>query len=153
MKLKLQRRFRAATYTIGTLFVDGVRFCDTLEDTDRDLKQSMPLSQIKATKQAGITAIPAGTYNVRMDVVSPKYSTRPMYASIGARLPRLENVPGYEGVLIHVGNYPKDTEGCLLVGKNTAKGAVMESTATFNALYAKMSEAAKRGEQITITIA
>ena len=36
MKLTLKRRYFAETYTIGTLFIDGVRFCDTLEDKNRD---------------------------------------------------------------------------------------------------------------------
>jgi hypothetical protein len=152
MKLQLKRIARKEGYTIGKLAVDGAYFCDTLEDTDRGLKQSMPLSEIKQLKQAGITAIPAGTYDIAMNVVSPKYSTREAYKSIGGKLPRLVDVPGYEGVLIHIGNYPKDTEGCLLVGKNTVAGAVMQSTETFNKLYPLLKVAADRGENITITV-
>ena len=49
----------------------------------------------------------------------------------GRKLPRLVNVPGYEGVLIHVGNTADDTSGCLLVGRNKVVGKVTESTATF----------------------
>jgi hypothetical protein len=152
MKLQLKRIARKPGYTIGKLYIDGAYFCDTLEDTDRGLKQTMPLDEIKRLKQAGITAIPTGTYKVLMNVVSPKYSTRATYLSIGGKLPRLENVPGYEGILIHIGNYPKDTEGCILVGKNKAVGAVLESTETFNRLYPLMKAAADRGEEITITI-
>jgi hypothetical protein len=152
MKLQLTRIARKPGYTIGKLSIDGAYFCDTLEDTDRGLKQSMPLEEIKRLKQAGITAIPTGTYTVQMNVVSPKYATRAAYLSIGGKLPRLVNVPGFEGILIHIGNYPKDTEGCILVGKNKAVGAVMESTEVFNKLYPLLKAAVDRGGQITITI-
>jgi hypothetical protein len=152
MKLHLKRIARKPGYTIGKLSIDGAYFCDTLEDTDRGLKQTMPLNEIKRLKQAGVTAIPAGMYNIAMNIVSPKYSTRPAYQSIAGKLPRLVNVPGYDGVLIHIGNYPKDTEGCILVGKNKAVGAVLESTETFNKLYPLLKSAHDRGEHITITV-
>ncbi|MDR3351298.1 MAG: DUF5675 family protein [Prevotellaceae bacterium] len=152
MKLHLTRIARKPGYTIGNLSIDGACFCDTLEDTDRGLKQAMPLEEIKRLKQPGVTAIPAGTYYILMHIASPKYSTRPAYRSIGGKLPRLANVPGYDGVLIHIGNYPKDTEGCILVGKNKAPGAVLESTETFNKLYALLKAAADKAEEITLTI-
>ena len=47
-------------------------------------------------------------------------------------------MPAFEGVLIHIGNYPKDTEGCVLVGKNTVVGAVMESAVTFRRLMDRL---------------
>ena len=152
MKLHLQRIARKPGYTIGKLSINGAYFCDTLEDADRGLKQTMPLEEIKQLKQAGITAIPAGTYYVLMYIVSPKYATRDAYKSIGGKLPRLANVPGYDGVLIHIGNYPKDTEGCILVGKNKAVGAVLESTETFAKLYPLLWEADDSMEEITIEI-
>lgn len=148
MKLLVKRTYRGPEYTIGKLYIDGQYFCDTMEDTDRGLIQSMSMSRIKAIKKPGITAIPAGTYEVTMNVVSPKYAMRPAYAFCNGKLPRLLNVPGCEGVLIHIGNYPKDTEGCILVGKNTVKGAVMQSTATFKQLY----DILKTANNITITI-
>jgi hypothetical protein len=141
MKLLLKRRFKGESYTIGSLYVDGVYFCDTLEDTDRGLTQSMPLSEIRKLKIAGQTAIPTGTYKVVTNVVSPKYSTREAYRFCGGKVPRLLDVPGYEGVLIHIGNYAKDTEGCILVGENKVKGQVVNSTATFKRLYELMTDA------------
>jgi hypothetical protein len=148
MKLLLKRRFKGESYTIGSLYVDGKQFCDTLEDTDRGLTQSMQLSEIRKLKIAGQTAIPTGTYKVVTNVVSPKYSTREAYRFCGAKVPRLLDVPGYEGVLIHIGNYAKDTEGCILVGENKVKGQVINSTATFKRLY----ELLKEEKEITITI-
>ena len=139
MKIEVKRIARQPGYTIGNLFIDGVKFCDTLEDTDRGLTSTMSRQEIATIKIKGETAIPIGTYKITLDVVSPKYGEREPYKSMcGGKVPRLLDVPGYDGVLIHIGNYPKDTEGCLLVGRNTVKGAVMDSTNTWRAFYEKI---------------
>lgn len=83
-----------------------------------------------------------------MNTVSPKFKDRVWAKPYGGKLPRLENVPGYEGVLIHVGNKPADTLGCILVGQNKVKGQVINSTATFN----KLMEALKDNNGVEITI-
>lgn len=62
-------------------------------------------------------------------------------------MPRLKNVPGYEGVLIHPGNTALDTLGCVLVGRNTKVGQLTNSRDTFRALYNKMQVAHKAGEE------
>lgn len=154
MKILVDRKWKKDSYTIGKLYIDNVPFCETLEDTDRGLKSSMPLDQIKALKKAAVTAIPTGTYKVRMDVVSTKYSKSAWFISNchGSKVPRLENVPGYAGILIHTGNTAEDTEGCILVGQNKAKGKVLNSKETFLQLYNKMYAAYSKGEDITITI-
>ena len=89
-----------------------------------------------------------------MNVVSPRFSKRDFYKKNcdGGRVPRLLNVPGFDGVLIHVGNSAADSNGCLLVGKNSQVGKVLNSTNTFLALYKKLKEANLKGEKITITI-
>jgi len=149
MDLTLKRIARRETYTIGHLYIDGKYFCDTIEDTDRGLKQSLPQSVNAAKKRKGVTAIPEGKYLVVMNVKSPKFSTRKQYEWCGGYLPRLVNVPAFDGVLIHIGNTAKDTEGCLLVGKNTQVGKVLDSTATFKELYQRLKAAKDR---IYITI-
>lgn len=141
MELRLKRIARRDTYTIGRLFVDGEYFCDTCEDVDRGLRQDMAQSVIRAIKRKGVTAIPTGRYRVTMDVQSPKFRTKAMYQFCNGYLPRLINVPGFDGVLIHVGNTAKDTEGCLLVGRNTKVGKVLESRVTFVKLYEKLRKA------------
>jgi hypothetical protein len=148
MNLKLQRRFLGSGYTIGSLYIDGEYFCDTLEDTDRGLRQSMSIAEIRQKKIAGQTAIPTGTYRVTMDTVSPKYSVRQAYRFCSGKLPRLIDVPGYEGILIHIGNFDSDTEGCILVGENKVKGQVINSTETFRRLY----EILKTADSINIEI-
>lgn len=152
MELKVKRRFKGADYTIGSLYVNGVYECDTLEDTDRGLDNNMPLSVIQTKKVYGKTAIPTGTYEIDMNIVSPKFKDRSWARFCNGKLPRLRDVRGFEGVLVHVGNKPEDTLGCLLVGKNKLKGQVINSTETFTKLYNKIDAAHRRGEQITITI-
>lgn len=152
MELKLERIFKGDTYTIGKLYINNEYFCDTLEDKDRGLTSDMSLDEIKSIKIKGVTAIPTGTYSITLDVQSPKFSTYKQYAFCDGYLPRLIDVPGYEGVLIHIGNTDSDSDGCLLVGKNTVKGMVTNSTETFKKLYPILKEASDNNESITITI-
>lgn len=130
MRLTLDRFYKGSNYTIGRLYIDGVYFCDTLEDTVRDLPEE--------EKIYSQTAIPAGTYRITLNVVSPKYSQRKSYDWCGGRLPRLLNVPFFDGILIHAGNTAKDSAGCILVGENKEKGKVLNSMATLKRLYSKL---------------
>ncbi|MBR2035846.1 MAG: hypothetical protein IJ984_07355 [Prevotella sp.] len=152
MKLLLKRIAKKADYTIGHLYINGKKFCDTLEDTDRGLMQSLPTSVNVAKKKKGATAIPVGTYRVTLAVKSPRFSQVAQYKFCNGYLPRLVNVPAYDGVLIHIGNTAKDTEGCILVGRNTIKGMVTNSRDTFLALYAELQQASSLNEDIFITI-
>ena len=139
MKLTLRRIAKKPSYTIGKLYIDGVYFCDTLEDTDRGLFQGQSLELINKIKIASKTAIPTGTYKVNLNIVSPKYSKKKIYQDIcKGKVPRLMNVPGYDGVLIHIGNTPEDTAGCILVGQNKQVGKVINSTQVFRNLYNKI---------------
>jgi hypothetical protein len=138
MELNIKRIARRETYTVGRLYIDGKYFCDTLEDKDRGLRQDMPVAIISATKRKGITAIPTGRYRITLAVQSPKFSKRATYQFCNGYLPRLINVPGYDGVLIHIGNTARDTEGCLLVGRNTQVGKVLDSRKTFIELYDRL---------------
>ena len=152
MKLTLKRRYTAQTYTIGTLLVDGVPFCDTLEDTDRGLHAGMTDKEIKANKVSGKTAIPRGVYTVNMSTVSPRFKSKSWARPYGGIVPRLEAVPGFVGVLIHPGNSADDTEGCILVGCNTALGRLTDSAKTYLKLMDMLVAARDRGEAITIEI-
>lgn len=153
MKLTLDRKWKKASYTISNLYVDGVKFCNVIEDTDRGLSSNMDLDTIKLLKIKGKTAIPTGNYRIILSVQSPKYTkSKTMMAFCKAYMPRLVNVPGYDGVLIHPGNTAADTEGCLIPGKNNIIGRVSNSTKYFKELYNKMKAAEKRGEGIIIEI-
>ena len=149
MQLTLVRADRQPGYTVGSLFINGEFFCYTLEDTDRDLTQDMSLDEIKSKKVYGKTAIPKGIYTVDMNTVSPKFKDREWAKPYDGKLPRLVGVPGYEGVLIHVGNTAEDTLGCILVGANHFNGKLTNSTVTFHRLMTMLTNSK---ELITITI-
>lgn len=139
MKILVKRIAKKSTYTIGKLYVNGKYVCDTLEDKDRGLNQKMSLSEIKKLKVYGQTAIPTGTYKVNMNIVSPSFGKKQFYKDFcKGKLPRLMNVPGYEGVLIHVGDGPRGaelTQGCILVGENKIVGQLVNGKETFKKLY------------------
>lgn len=153
MKLRLKRIAKKDGYTIGKLYINDKYFCDTLEDKDRGLQQSMSLDIIKKMKEYGSTAIPTGVYAINMNIISPRFKNKPPYNNYQGRVPRIMNVKGFEGVLIHIGNTAKDTEGCILVGKNKQVGKVLESTQTFNVLMQKyLVPARNRNESIILSI-
>ena len=141
MELCLKRIARKAKYTIGKLYIDGQYFCDTLEDTDRGMKQSDAYAANKRKKVKGETAIPTGRYQVTLNVQSERFKNKQQYKFCDGYLPRLINVPCFEGVLIHIGNTERDTEGCILVGANKVVGQVINSTPTFKKLYERLKTA------------
>ena len=155
MKLLIQRFNFSELKTQGRLYVDGEFFCYTCEDKDRLLNNGMTVEQINKIKIKDRTAIPYTTaypYPILLDVQSPKYSNFEKYKwarFCNGYLPRLQKVPGYEGVLIHVGNTDKDTSGCILVGDLLTNTGVGNSTICFERLYKKLQEAT---DEITISI-
>ena len=144
MKLKIKRIFKGDKYTIGHLYINNIYFCDTLEDKVRNLP--------KEPKVYGETAIPAGTYEIDMNTVSPKFKNRSWAKKWGGIVPRLKNVPYFDGVLIHVGNNKDDTDGCIIVGDNQIVGGLVNSTIQFNRLMQRLVDVNKRKESITIEI-
>ena len=146
------RIFRGAEYTIGRLLADGEFVCDTMEPADRGLDASMKVEDIRRVKARGVTAIPTGCYALTLDVRSPRLGQRAAYAMCQGRVPRLEAVPGFEGVLLHVGNYPEDTQGCILVGHNLVRGQLLRSREAFERLYGLLRAARRRGERIELVV-
>lgn len=141
MKLKLERKYFKNTYTIGNLYVDGTFFSNTLEDKNRDVNKNGKFDNGE-TKVYGETCIPFGTYKIVVNM-SPKFKRE---------LPRLLNVPSFEGVLIHRGNTAKDSAGCILVGENKVVGKVINSTPYEERLVKMMKTAISKGEEIIIEI-
>lgn len=153
MELVVDRKWKKQSYTISNLTIDGKWFCNVLEDADRGLDSSMSIAKIRELKKPQITAIPRGTYEVTLDVYSPKFGSKSFYKEVcNGKLPRLLNVKGFEGVLIHCGNTDKDSAGCLLVGQNKVKGQVINSRETFKELYKLLKDRYSKGEKITIKI-
>ena len=155
MELILKRIALRSEYTIGKLYVDGEYVCDTIEDIVRDLDKDGKFANGEV-KIPGKTAIPYGRYEITMKVKSPKYSNFSKYPwakKYDGYLPRLLNVPHFDGVLIHVGNSALDSEACVLVGENKVVGKVINSVNTFRRLMDDyLVPAKKRNENIVITI-
>lgn len=142
MNLTVNRKWKKEEYTIGNMMVDSLWFSNTLEDAVRT-----------GAKIHGRTAIPAGKYKVRMDTVSPRFKNRAWAKPYGGIVPRLVDVPGFEGVLIHPLNTADETDGCIGVGLNKQKGKILDSVKTYRTLMDfHLIPAAKRGEEIWIEI-
>lgn len=122
--LTVERSTFTDTCTLGELCIDGEFFCHTLEDTCR------------RNKIPGKTAIPAGRYEI-VDSYSPKF---------GRNMPHLLNVPGFEGIRIHVGNRPEDTEGCILVGMKKGDGEIFDSRKAFDLLHQEIKKRLEFGK-------
>ena len=142
-------------WTHGRLSTDeGGFLCWTLEDTDRGLRQDMPLEEIKRRKVYGQTAIPAGRYPIQLRV-SPRLKDRPYAKPYGGKMPYIYGVPGYSGVMIHPGNTTDDTLGCVLPGmlRSGIRGRIFDSQAAFRDLMDYyIWPAYQRGEKIWLTI-
>lgn len=141
MELLLERKWCKPEYTIGRLYVNGKFYCNTLEDTVRDINKNGTFD-CGEFKISGHTAIPYGKYEVIVNY-SPKFKRE---------LPRLLNVKHFDGILIHRGNTHRDSSGCILVGENTKKGMVLNSTKYELELTKMLKEVQNRKEKITIKI-
>lgn len=134
----LDRKWRKETYTIGRLYANGEFLCNTIEDVDRKLNQNMSATEIQRIKVAAETAIPTGTYSMRV-TMSPKFKRE---------LVEIVNVPAFSGIRIHRGNTAQDSAGCLIVGENTSKGRVTNSTK----YELQITEMVKKADYAYITI-
>ena len=151
MELILTRIAKRKTYTIGRLYIrqqvmdeylpgtEDKYFCDTLEPTWRDYANG-------AYKVKGRSAIPEGRYAVVISY-SPRFK---QWLPILLGVPKFEGI--WQGIRIHAGNTAKDTEGCILVGKNKLVGQVVDSRIWLHRLKQKIVEAKGRGEAVWITV-
>lgn len=140
MEMILLRKYFGSTYTIGALHIKNQDtgelkyFCDTLEPHVIDWGRER--------KVWGKTAIPCGRYKVTL-----------RYSSIFKRkMPFLENVPHFTGIMLHTGNSPEDTKGCILVGMATVIGRLSDSRATFKKLYELIEEVIGNGEEVEVVV-
>lgn len=141
MIIEVKRTFKGPKYTIGHMYIDGKYFCDTMEDVDRGLDDLMSLEEIKSKKVYGETAIPQGIYTISMNTVSPKFKNRTWAKKYDGIVPRLLDVKGYDGVLIHPFNTAEESLGCIGVGFNKVKGKIINSTDTYLKLMEILTQA------------
>jgi len=112
IKIEVQIFEKGSTYRKGHLYVDGRLILSTIEDVCRGLNENSTINFIKATKNAGECAIPYGTYVVEY-LYSPTFKRK---------MPYLLGVPGFGGIMFHVGNSSVDCKGCILVGLDSRLG-------------------------------
>lgn len=136
MEIEVKRLWKKTDYTVGRMYVNGIFYSNTLEDPVRDIAED------GTGKVYGKTAIPAGRYRVVYGY-SPKFKRR---------MPRLLDVPHFDGILIHAGNTAGDTLGCILVGLNTKKGMLTSSRHYSDTLNHRCELCDIRKEEIWITI-
>jgi len=128
----------------GVIYIDSELFGITMEDPIRDKK--IP----------AITGIPAGSYKIKYQEEPTKLTVkyRNLYDWFNNHL-MLVDVPGYQSVYIHIGNYPRNTDGCILINNIlTASDPSMcgQSTDAFRKFYLKVSAAINRGDDVEIEI-
>ena len=146
MELHLKRDEWGLIDTPGTLLVDGVYECRTLEDPVRE-DAYRPVSEWKVKTK---TAIPHGRYEIEL-VNSPRF---------GKDTPSLKNVPGFTYIRIHGGNDEDHTDGCILVGLRLEREAddgswrisAGASRPALEALKDKLVRSLRDGEEAWITI-
>lgn len=140
MDILVDRAPSSGGFTRGDLFVNGAHFCFTIEDQVREIAGE-PVSQWKIQDK---TAIPSGHYAVIFDY-SPHFNRDMMH---------ILDVPCFEGVRIHSGNGPADTEGCILVGDQKTSAGVSggKIRGVLSKLEAMVQAALDNGEQCWITV-
>lgn len=139
MNLKVIRYNNQGDFTQGLLTIDGKFQCYTLEDETR------------VQKVWGETCIPLGRYKVQLrkeGKFHDQYKNK--FAMFHKGMLHVTNVPGFEYILIHIGNTDDDTAGCLLVGRSTSENSIAESTIAYEAMYKKVIAAFDRGEDVWI---
>ena len=148
-----RQRLAGSPACLGRLSLDGHVLCDTLEPPSHGLTSASDPKTIRDIKRLGRSAIPAGVYRLVLGY-SPRFSPRPFYKSCGGGLvPRLLNVSGVEGVLIHCGNTVVDTCGCILVGRRADSSTLIQSQKTYGLLMRQYwLPASKRDEPMFIEI-
>ncbi len=152
VNLKVIRKWPKAAYTVGRFYVGTAFFGNSMEDADRGLWQTMPLAEIQRRKVWGETAIPKGTYVVKL-TYSSKFASRAWGYKYRGLVPQIMDVPGFEGIRIHPLNRAEDSLGCIGVGKNDKVGWISSSTKYYYDLMDNyLMPAHRRGEDITITI-
>ncbi len=144
MQLDLVRNVHDKEWTIGEIRIGGVFQCYTLED------------EYRAVKVKAETRIPEGVYNIELRTVGgfhEKY-LRKFGSTFHKGMLWIKNVPGFEYILIHIGNTEKDTAGCVLVGstRNVVTGTVGSSEVAYRKLYPVVLAAIQRGEKVTISV-
>lgn len=132
MKIDVVRTYFTREFTKGIIFVDDVFIGYSLEP-----EMKMPNEQNHVNR-----CISTGSYQARYE-----YSNR-----FKRNLISLKRVPNHSEIKIHNGNYREHTRGCILIGKRSEKGCVLDSVPALNKLNNMAYWAAKKYEEIDVNI-
>jgi len=146
MNLNIKHFSESKEDTLGLFFINDAFRCFTLED------------QFQAVKVSGETRIPLGEYKIELRKEGGfhnRYSSK--FPDMHKGMLQIMDVPGFEYVLIHVGNDDDDTAGCILLGDSctqnvTRKGFIGSSVAAYKRVYVEILDAMQNGEEVTLTI-
>ena len=116
--------------TIGDLFLNGERMCDTLE---------LPY----INNERSISCIPEGEYKVRLRTARESATRDYLHLLV-------KDVPNRDFVLVHIGNKSSDSRGCILVGFASKQNYVKNSTFAMDLLMKEIINLG--GEKINLII-
>lgn len=140
MEITINRYDKAEDWTRGLMFIDGVFECYTLEDEEREVKVW------------GETCVPDGRYKVELRKEGRFHNSYKNKFDFHEGMFHVIDVPNFKYILIHIGNYTKNTAGCLLVGQGVTKNGVLQnSTVAYKAMYKKIIKAFNNNEDVFIT--
>lgn len=152
LELLVERYDFGADHTGGRFYIDGMPFGDSMEPPSRHLSNSMPLSEIKAKKVYGKTAIPTGRYELELRV-SPSLKNRAYARKYDGKFPYLKNIPGWTNVMFHPFNYGSESKGCIAVGEKWKPGAILKATKGYEDMMDYyLVPAFERGQRVFVTI-
>lgn len=144
MQLNMYLHDEGPDFTVCDLFIDGKLECVTMQDGHRDVKIH------------GVTRIPAGTYEVKLRKEGGFHERyKKKFGAFHRGMLWIQNVPGFKWILFHIGNTPKDTDGCVLVGVTQRPGQpdfIQGSEIAYKHFYPRVADALERGERVHLTI-
>jgi hypothetical protein len=140
MKITIKTIYKGENYIISNMYLNGVFFTNTIEDKIRDLNNDGDLNDPGEEKVYGKTAIPKGIYTLILNY-SPKFKRI---------LPRILNVPHFDGILIHNGVDENSSAGCLILGDNKIKGQVTNSKKRLEEFITKLLDSGDKKHVIEI---
>lgn len=104
------------------------------------------------TLEPSTPIIPDGIYLVHL-TYSPSFSKKyPYTVVLGGKVPEVIGVPGHSGLRIHVGNYPSDTKGCILIGTTGTDCSVLNSSLAYRNFCALIQKFSVDNPYIFFTI-
>jgi len=139
MPLIVDRFISDSDTTVSRVSLDGSFVCFGLED------------EFRADKVADETRIPAGEHPVGLRTAGKHHlQYKQQFPEMHRAMLHVQDVPGFEFILIHSGNTQADTSGCLLVGSGAVTEAgnmsISNSRTAYRTPYPMVVDAAAAGD-------